>query len=301
MPAPVETPSVVRMFLDDLRVERAASPHTLEAYARDLSLLFEFLARRGVREPEAARPKDLEAFQAELRLRGEAPRTVARRTGAVRSFFKYLVREGFLRGDPATLMSAPARARLLPRALGTDEARSLMETPRGDAPSDLRDRAALELLYGAGLRASELCGLRLRDVSLSTGVVRVLGKGAKERAARLGAPGVAALREWLDRGRPKLRKPASPDYVFLGDRGARWSRFRLHARVKRRAREAGVDPSTSAHTLRHTFATHLVRGGADLRAVQELLGHASVDTTQIYTGLGVEHLRRAHARAHPRA
>ena len=310
------------MFLDELRVERAASVHTLEAYARDLTRLFAFLGERGRPAPEAATPADLGAFQAALTHAGEAPRTVARRSGAVRSFYKFLVREELIRKNPAADLPHPTRERLLPKALKENDARKLMEarptTPpaTGDADSEgapvpsrgpaseateLRDRAAVELLYGAGLRASELCGARLRDVDLARGQIRVLGKGGKERVARLGEPAAAAVRAWLDRGRPVYRKPASGDRLFLSAGGGPLSRQALGSLVGKRARAAGVGAKTTPHVLRHSFATHLVRGGADLRAVQEMLGHASIDTTQIYTGLGVEHLQVAHKRAHPRA
>ncbi len=326
------------MFLDELRVERAASAHTLEAYARDLTRLFAFLAERGRTSPEAATPADLAAFQAALTRAGEAPRTVARRSGALRSFYKFLVREELVRLNPAANLPHPTRERLLPKALKESDARKLMEAvamvgksgapetrggkvvrgaPAGagagagagasvgaavaDDAAELRSRAAVELLYGAGLRASELCGARLRDVDLARGQIRVLGKGGKERVARLGQPAVAAVRAWLDRGRPSYRKPATGDRLFLSAGGGPLSRQALGSLVGKRARLAGVGAKTTPHVLRHSFATHLVRGGADLRAVQEMLGHASIDTTQIYTGLGVEHLQVAHKRAHPRA
>lgn len=293
---------LLAMFLDELRVARGASPHTLEAYGRDLTALFAFLAEKGVPEPESATPEVLAEFQRSLAAAGAAPRTVARRCGAVRSFYKHLVAEGLVRRDPAALLPQPRRDRPLPKALRQGEARALMEDAASEeTPTALRDRAAVELLYGAGLRASELCGARLRDADLARAQIRVLGKGEKERVVRLGEPAVAALRAWLDRGRPRLRKPDSPDRLFLNGRGAPLTRQALGGLVGRRAAAAGVATHTTPHTLRHSFATHLVQGGADLRAVQELLGHASIDTTQIYTGLRVEHLLAAHKRAHPRA
>jgi site-specific recombinase XerD len=295
-------------FFDELRVERGASPHTLDAYARDLSKLFAFLADRGVAEPENVRAPDLAAFQQSLSAGGESPRSVARRSGAVRSFFKHLVRESGLRRDPAALLPHPKRERLLPRALKASEARKLVEAPASSSraadaatPAARRDRAAAELLYGAGLRASELCGLKLRDADLDRRLVRVLGKGGKERMVHLGEPAIAALRTWIDRGRPAYRRPTSPDRLFLARGGGPMTRQALASVIAKRARAAGVTSKTSPHVLRHSFATHLVQGGADLRAVQEMLGHASIDTTQIYTGLGVERLAEAHRRAHPRA
>jgi site-specific recombinase XerD len=289
----------IRLFLEDLRIERAASPNTLDAYARDLGLLADFLEERGIASPAKATTEDLAHFQAELGRRRDSPRSVARRTAAIRVFFKFLLREEMIARNPAALLPRPASPKLLPKSVDEESvARLLDQKPK--EPMDVRDHAALELLYGAGLRASELCTLKLKDLDLDRGQARVLGKGRKERMTQVGGPAREALQAWL-KTRPKLQKPTSPDSVFLGRGGRALSRQALATIVKKWVKREGLPLRTSPHTLRHSFATHLVKNGADLRAVQELLGHASIDTTQIYTGLDVDHLRAAHRRAHPRA
>jgi site-specific recombinase XerD len=306
-PSADPAPSRIKRFLDDLRVERGASAHTLSAYARDLSRLQAFLVSRGVDGLEKASSADLAAFQQGLATKGEAPATVARRTGAIRSFYKHLVREDVLKRDPSTLLPMPKRTLGLPKALSQADARKFVEhapvAPKVDEddPVALRDRCAAELLYGGGLRASELCDLKLADADWENRRVRVVGKGGKERVVRIGAPAADALRRWLVRGRPKLRKPTSPDRLLLGVRGGPYDRRGLAKTVGRRAKEAGLRSKVHPHLLRHSFATHLLNGGADLRAVQEMLGHASIDTTQVYVGLETAALLSAHKKAHPRA
>jgi site-specific recombinase XerD len=289
----------IRLFLEDLRIERAASPNTLDAYARDLGLLAGFLEERGITSPAKATTEDLAHFQAELGRRRDSPRSVARRTAAIRVFFKFLLREEMIARNPAALLPRPASPKLLPKSVDQESVACLLDQ-KPEEPMDVRDHAALELLYGAGLRASELCTLKLKDLDLDRGQARVLGKGRKERMTQVGGPAREALQAWL-KTRPKLQKPTSPDSVFLGRGGRALSRQALATIVKKWVKREGLPLRTSPHTLRHSFATHLVKNGADLRAVQELLGHASIDTTQIYTGLDVDHLRAAHRRAHPRA
>jgi integrase/recombinase XerC len=288
----------IRLFLEDLRIERAASPHTLDAYLRDLTLLERFLAGRGVNAPERVSTDDLVAFQASLATSGQRVRSVARRTAAIRAFFKFLLREELIRKNPAALLPRPTPPRLLPKAVDEPAIGRLLDE-RPTEPMGVRDHAAMELLYGAGLRASELCSLRLRDLDLARGHARVLGKGRKERIAQIGAPAREALRAWLD-VRGGFARPTSPDTVFLGRSGRPLTRQALATLVKKRVVAGGLPLRTSPHTLRHSFATHLVKAGADLRAVQEMLGHASIDTTQIYTALDVAHLQATHRRAHPR-
>jgi integrase/recombinase XerC len=289
----------IRLFLEDLRLERAASPNTLDAYARDLGLLADFLEERKITSPPKVATEHLAQFQAELGRRGQGPRSVARRTAAIRVFFKFLLREQMVSRNPAALLPRPAAPRLLPKSVSQEEIGRLLDQ-KPKEPMDVRDHAALELLYGSGLRASELCSLKLKDLDLDRGQARVLGKGRKERITQVGGPAREALQAWL-KTRSSLQKPTSPDAVFLGKGGRALSRQGLATIVKKWVKREGLPLRTSPHTLRHSFATHLVKNGADLRAVQELLGHASIDTTQIYTGLDVEHLRQTHRRAHPRA
>jgi site-specific recombinase XerD len=289
----------IRLFLEDLRITRGASPNTLDAYGRDLARLEAFLAGRGVEHPRQATTEALAQFQAELRKKGEGPRSIARRTAALRVFFKYLLREQLITKNPAALLPSPAAPKLLPKSVDEAAVARLLDR-KPEALLDVRDHAALEFLYGSGLRASELVSIRVRDLDLARGQGRVLGKGRKERMVQIGGPAREALRRWLDvRGR--LAKPLSPDTVFLGKGGKPLTRQALATIVKKAVVREGLPLRTSPHTLRHSFATHLVKNGADLRAVQELLGHSSIDTTQIYTALDVGHLRAVHARAHPRA
>jgi integrase/recombinase XerC len=214
-------------------------------------------------------------------------------------FFKFLLREELISRNPAALLPRPAALKLLPKSVDQQAITRLLDHKSKD-PLDLRDLAAMELLYGSGMRASELCTLRLRDLDLDRGQARVLGKGRKERITQVGTPAREALATWLA-VRPRFAKPTSGDSVFLGKGGKHLTRQALATLVKKWVIRSGLPLRTSPHTLRHSFATHLVKNGADLRAVQEMLGHASIDTTQIYTGLDVEHLRTAHRRAHPRA
>lgn len=292
---------LVTAFLEDLATTRGAGRHTLDAYRRDLTAFAESLAARGVSGFEAATTADVADFLGRCRERGDAASTVARRFAALRSFFKHCMREGQLTKDPTAPLPQPRRPRTLPKALPEPTTRRLVESPEGDAPRELRDRAILEVLYGGGLRASELCGLRLRDLQLDDGRARVLGKGDKERIVQLGTAACDAVRRWIKSGRPGLIRPESGDFVFVGDRGRPLTRQTLAGIVKRRARLSGAASTTSPHTLRHSFATHLVGNGADIRAVQEMLGHASIDTTQIYTAVDAGRLASVHKKHHPRA
>ena len=230
------------------------------------------------------------------------PSTRARKAAAIRSFFKRRVVTGLADSDPTQALASPRLESTLPRTLTVEEVEKLLSKPKA-SPGGLRDRALLETLYGAGLRASEALTLRLQDIDLEVGFVRTVGKGDKERIVPLGRMAMEAIRAYNERGRPFLGGPGtlkSPE-LFLNQRGRRLSRQGLHAIIKRYAREAGLPDDVSAHTLRHSFATHLLEGGADLRAVQEMLGHADLSTTQIYTHVTTAHLQRIYREAHPRA
>lgn len=291
-------PPIVADFLATLRFERGLAEHTIAGYRRDLLQLAEHLAARGA-SLETATAEDLRGFLATDAWR---PATRARKTAAIRAFYRYRVTAGAASRDPSLRLAAPRLGSDLPKVLSVQQVDALMRRPGADALG-LRDRALLEVLYGAGLRASEAVQLRLQDVDLDVGFVRTVGKGNKERVIPLGRKAVQALRTYLQRGRPQLGRPGSqrPPEIFLNARGRPLSRQGLHLLVKRYAREAGLPGYVSAHTLRHSFATHLLEGGADLRAVQEMLGHADLSTTQIYTHLSQSHLRRVYDEAHPRA
>lgn len=296
--------SEVEDFLGHLRAERGLSAATIVAYRRDLAAYLAFLDERGVSAPSRARDDDVIALPAWLRERaardGRTVRTatVARAVAAVRGLHRFLAVEGRAPAELAGALAAPSVARSLPRALSVEAVERLIAAPTGDAPAALRDRAVLELLYGAGLRVSELTGLDLDDVDRVDRVVRVRGKGDRERVVPYGEPADDALEGWIRRGRPGLgpRVPA----VFLNLRGGRLTRQGVWAILHGHAERLGIDGVTP-HALRHSFATHLLDGGADVREVQELLGHASVTTTQVYTLISRTALRAAYLRAHPRA
>jgi site-specific recombinase XerD len=281
----------------------AASPHTRAAYARDLRQFVAWAERGGAEGPGSVDHKVLRRYLAYLTTRGLARRSIARKAASVRSFFAYLRRRGVLAADPSRALRAPKGEARLPRVPKAGEMAALLGPPdRCDQPTavTLRDRAVLEVLYGAGLRVSELCGLAPEDCDLGAGSVTVLGKGAKVRRVPLGGPAVTAVRDWLNAGRPLLEGPTTPsDALFLNARGRRLGP-RDARRILARHRLPD-DRAMSPHTLRHAFATHLLEGGADLRVVQELLGHADVATTQLYTHLTRDRLRAVYDATHPRA
>jgi integrase/recombinase XerC len=274
------------------RLRESSSPHTLRAYEQNLATLAVYCRSRGIRTADQLTHRLLRGFLVELNGRGLKPTTVARYFAAVRSFCRFLVREGVLDQDPARALRTPAQRRTLPLHLAEDEVGRLI-----DATPDPRDRAILETLYGGGLRVSELVGLDRDDLDLRHGVARVRGKGRQERLTPLGGAAVRALTEYL-RARPRA---ADPRPVFLNRRGTRLTSRSVHRLLQDSARRADVDPRTTPHTLRHSFATHLLDRGANLREVQELLFFNDTATTEIYTHVSMERLRKVYERAHPRA
>jgi integrase/recombinase XerD len=301
----VAAPLHADRYLDHLRVERGLSPHSLAAYRRDLDLYGTYLDATGIAGPLEAAQDDLAAFVAWVRARrtgsGQpyAPSTVARTLVTVRGLHRFLVREGLTATDPSREVTGPRPPRSLPKALPLAQVERLLAAPTGDDPAALRDRAILEVLYGGGLRITELVGLDVDDVDLSDGTVRCFGKGSKERVVPLGRPARAAVEAWLVRGRPAWRPDGAT--LFCNARGGRLTRQGAWKLVKRHADTAGLAESVSPHTLRHSFATHLLDNGADVRVVQELLGHANVNTTQVYTLVSRSRLQAVYERAHPRA
>jgi integrase/recombinase XerD len=292
-------------FLAYLEFERGLSRNTLDAYRSDLLQLGAFLDRRGVGAQDAEHA-DLTAFLDELAAGGEdrppvAAATLQRKAACVRSFYRHLRREEILDRDPTADLRAPRKSQKLPQVLSRGEVTRLLGAPRGTEPAALRDRALLELMYACGLRASEATGLDVADVDLRHGVLRARGKGAKERLVPVGREAIAAARAWLDRGRPAMVGLREQPRLFVNQRGGELTRQGLYKIVQGHAEAAGLKGRMSPHTLRHTFATHLLAGGCDLRAVQEMLGHADIATTQIYTHLSAERLKDVYFRAHPRA
>jgi integrase/recombinase XerD len=288
-------------WLGHLAFERRLAPRTLAAYEGDVTAHLDWLAGRKT-ALGAVRPGDLEAWLTALYAARYRATSRARRVAALRSFYAWAARAGHLASDPADGLASPRLPRRLPRVLTVEEAKRLVTAPEGNDPIALRDRAMLELLYGLGLRVSELLELPLERVDLESGIVRILGKGSKERILPLGGAAARAVAAWLDGGRPALvrgRKPVST--LFVNARGGALSRMGFWKILRAHGTAAGVTHDLHPHTLRHSFATHMLEGGADLRVVQELLGHASITTTQIYTEVDRDYLREVHRSFHPRA
>jgi len=296
--------AAVKGFLRYLRIERNASPLTLKSYGTDLAGLLEFLRSTEGRllEPRDVTITLLRGYVAGLHHRGYARATIARRLASLRSLFEYCRREKLVESNPAKALRTPRQGRRLPHFLSTDQVAKLLETPSNDQPAGLRDRAILETLYSAGLRVSELVALNLGDWDRDANVLTVRGKGRKERIAPVGRFAAAALLAWLEfrRHAPDI-SPADLDAVFLNRFGRRLSARSVGRLLEKHIAEAGLDQLTSPHTLRHSFASHMLDGGADLRSVQELLGHKSLTTTQIYTHVSPRRLRETYEKAHPHA
>jgi integrase/recombinase XerD len=291
-------------FTGYLTVERGASPNTVSAYRRDLRLYSDFLLDRGITSPDAVKRDDVSAWISHLRAGGLAPRTIERRVAAVKSFHRFLVREGVTVNHPTASLPLPRIPDRLPDVVSIDDVERLLSQPFPDGPAGYRDRALLEVLYGCGVRASELVGLDLRDADLTEGLLRVFGKGSKERVVPVSGAAAAALSDYLAHGRPYLRTKSDarrqdPDAVFLNARGGRLTRVTVHTLVRAYGGRVGL--KLHPHTLRHSFATHMLEGGADLRALQEMLGHADISTTQVYTHVDRSHLREEYLSTHPRA
>ena len=306
--APGQTARLIDLVLDFLaylELERGLSRNTLEAYRSDLQQYGAFLDRRGV-DALAARPADLAAFVSELAEGREGKRPVAsatlqRKVACLRSFYRHLRREQLLEHDPTAELRGPRRSARLPNVLSRDQVQALLAQPRGGSPAALRDRALLETMYACGLRASEAIALELSELDLEAGMLRARGKGSKERLVPIGSKAIDTLEAYLARSRPRLVRLHDEPHVFVNLRGGGLSRQGLYKIVQRHARSAGLDQQMSPHTLRHTFATHLLAGGCDLRSLQEMLGHADIGTTQMYTHLSAERLRDVYFDAHPRA
>ena len=297
--APLDV-AVDQQYLDHLRVERGLSPNTLEAYGRDVARLVAFAAaqHRGVLDLTHA---DISRFIGELRDGGLSARTVARAVHGLRGLFRFAVREGHLVSDPMENIRAPRAFNALPRCLSMSQVEALLDAPDVASPLGVRDRAILEVLYATGLRVSELIGLRPGDVDLDVGLLKCLGKGRKERLVPLGSTACTWVRRYLLEVRGTLGRGLATAPLFVSIRGGRLSRMGLWGIVRRHAVTAGVQATLTPHVLRHSFATHLLENGADLRALQAMLGHADISTTQIYTHISRERLRKVYDQFHPRA
>jgi integrase/recombinase XerD len=291
-------------YLGHLAVERGASPNTLDAYARDLAGYTAFLAARGVDDVDRVRREDITGFVAQLREDGLAPSTIERKVAAVKGFHRFVVREGISANHPSARVPLPKVPERLPDVISIEDAERLLAQPFPDSAAGLRDRAILETLYGCGVRVGELVGLDTGDVDLEGGFLRVLGKGSKERFVPVGGVAAHAIAAYRSRGRPFLTPRRSmrsaTSALFLNTRGGRLSRQSVFKIVREYGARVGLG-ELHPHTLRHSFATHLLEGGADLRALQEMLGHADISTTPVYTHVDRRHVREEYLSTHPRA
>jgi integrase/recombinase XerD len=289
------------VFDNFLSLEKGASPRTREAYQRDIQRLITYAEMRGSTNPAALSGKLLRDFIYHLKDLGLSPASIRRNVSAARTYFRFLLGEGVLVRDPSERLETPKRWRSLPEVLTVAEVERLLAAPSLDEPMAFRDRALLELAYGAGLRVSEWISLPVRDVALEEGLVRVFGKGSKERLVPIGRRAIGAVAIYLRELRPKLEHGGGKGILFLNARGTPLSRMGAWKILRHHVEQAGLTKHVTPHTLRHSFATHLLEGGADLRAVQEMLGHADISTTQIYTHVDREYLRSVHKQFHPRS
>lgn len=287
-------------FRDHLSLEAGHSGNTVESYRRDLTRMAQFASGLGLAGPTDLTPAQLRDFVFTLKDLGLSAATIRRQISAIHTYYRFLLGEGIVRVDPSERLQTPRKGRKLPGTLSVAEVEKLVTSPDIDDRLAWRDRALLELGYGAGLRVSELCGLTIGDLWMTDGLVRVMGKGSKERLVPIGRSVISACAVYLQQTRPQLDRGKSQNRVLLNARGGPLSRVGAWGIVKGAARAAGITKRVTPHTMRHSFATHLLEGGADLRAVQEMLGHADLSTTQIYTHIDREFLRSVHKQFHPR-
>ena len=291
----------LEQFQDYLLFERGLSKRTLSAYQHDLENCIEFLAQQGITDPSHVTPTVLRTWIFSLHEVGLAPSSIRRAQSAVRTFFRFLLAEGWLSVDPTERLESPKIRDRLPEFLTKEETQRLLDAPNPQKSLYWRDRSILELLYASGVRVSELVGLLISGLDLDDSFITVFGKGGKERIVPVGVPALLTLRRYLSELRPKLDQAEGRGHVYLNARGRPLTRESVWKLVRDSGRRADINKNVSPHTLRHTFATHLLEGGADLAAVQELLGHVDISSTQIYTHVDREYLRQIHGKYHPRA
>lgn len=287
-------------YMNYLAVERGLARNTLDAYGRDLARYLEYLEKNQIRALESITPVVVLHFLSDLKTSGLSPRSRARTLAALRTFHKFLVREKIASDNPTDQVVSPKSLSALPRTLSPLEVENLLSSPQGETPLAWRDRAMLEIIYATGLRVSELVTLRLSDLQMDVGYLTAFGKRSKQRIVPLGEVAIASLRDYLQHGRPFLDRQRGSHILFLNRSGEGLTRQGFWKIIKRRGLEAGIRQRITPHTMRHSFATHLLENGADLRSVQAMLGHADISTTQIYTHVTRERLRKIHAQHHPR-
>ncbi len=295
------TEELLHSYISYLELERNVSPYTVRNYTRDIREFLEFLQTESVESLERVDRSVLRQYLAKLQWRGIVKASISRKLSAIRSFYRYLIREEIISSDPLKAAPSPKLEKRLPSFLSTEEVIRLIHAPDTSTPAGQRDRAILELLYASGLRVSEIVGLDLDQVNLATREIHVWGKGSKERVGLIGEPAARALSLYLDDGRTKLMGKRRTNALFLNRYGQRIAKRRVQHILEKYSKEAGLDKRVFPHMLRHTFATHLLDGGADLRVVQELLGHASLSSTQVYTHVTQSRARKVYLAAHPRA
>jgi integrase/recombinase XerD len=292
---------LIERFIHYLAVERGLALNTLESYQRDLTQYVTFLERNSISDLNQTRRANIIAYLADMQRKGRATSTISRNLASLRAFYSFLLRDGLIDGDPTTNLESPKIEKRLPKVLSVSEVEALLEGPDcGNVPG-IRDKAMLELLYATGIRVSELVSLNLSDVNLNMGFLKCYGKGSKERIIPLGSVALTTVSDYVMRSRVKLLRDQSEESLFLNHHGQRLSRQGFWKIIKKYSNAAMINKEITPHTLRHSFATHLLENGADLRAVQEMLGHADISTTQIYTHLTKSRLKEVYAKAHPRA
>lgn len=292
---------VIQAFLDYLAVEKTVSANTVLAYARDLAQFCEFVQARGISAPRDLTEDDVLGFLEHLKKAGMSGNSIRRKLSAVKTFCKFAVRDGYASKNCTANIEGKGHSSRLPGVMTVEEVFSLLDQPDISSPAGARDKAMLETLYASGLRVSELINLRLMDVNHIVGFVRCMGKGSKERIVPLGKIAVKCIEHYLNAGRMEYARSGSSEYLFLTSRGRKMSRVGFWKIIKKYAARAGIKKNITPHTLRHSFATHLLQGGADLRSIQEMLGHADIATTQIYTHVSREELKEIYRQTHPRA
>lgn len=292
---------LIERFIHYLAVERGLSQNTLESYQRDLIMYTNFLKRTGVQDVNQTRRANVISYLADLQKNGRATSTISRNLASIRAFYGFLLRDALIDGDPTANLESPKIEKRLPHVLSVEEVVALLEAPDTKGSAGLRDKAMLELLYATGIRVSELVSLNMDDVNLNMGFLKCYGKGAKERIIPLGSVALKVLHDYSNRSRRKLLRKEDEVSLFLNHHGQRLTRQGFWKIIKKYAKQANIRKEITPHTLRHSFATHLLENGADLRSVQEMLGHADISTTQIYTHITKSRLKEVYAKTHPRA